>query len=90
VDNFDLKKYLAENKLNENNDENTLDLLKTKVQDDTLKPIGVITFMLEDYLSKNSQMYISRKDDKVYIIDDRGNIFASNKLGGNLIFYGTI
>jgi hypothetical protein len=90
MDNFDLKKFLAENKLNENNDENTLDLLKSKVKDDTLKPIGVISVMLEDYLSKNSQMYISRKDNKVYIIDDRGNIFASNELGGSLIFYGTI
>ena len=90
MDNFDLRKYLAEGKLNEAKDENTLDLLKTKVKDDTLKPIGVISVMLEDYLSKNSRMYISRKDDKVYIIDDRGNIFASNKLGGNLIVYGTM
>lgn len=90
MDNFDLKKYLAENKLNENKDENSLDLLKSKVKDDTLKSIGVISVMLGDYLSKNSQMYISRKDDKVYIIDDRGNIFASNNMGGSLILYGTI
>ena len=67
-----------------------IDPLKTILKDDTLKPIGVINVEIENYLSKNSQLYLSRKDDKVYIVDDRGNIFASNDMGGSLTHYGHI
>ena len=41
-------------------------------------------------MSEDSPMYLSRKDDRVYIIDDRGNIFGSNEMGGSLILYGHI
>ena len=65
--------------------------IKIITKDDTLRPIGVIDVNIGgNYMSKNSPMYLSRKDDRVYIMDDRGNIFGSNEMGGSLILYGHI
>ena len=64
--------------------------LKIITKDDTLRPIGVIDVNIGNYMSENSPMYLSRKDDRVYIMDDRGNIFGSNEMGGSLILYGHI
>ena len=81
---IDKKKPLSE-------DSEDISSIKIITKDDTLRPIGVIDVNIGgNYMSENSPMYLSRKDDRVYIIDNRGNIFGSNEMGGSLILYGHI